>query len=252
MKQLSHEKRCAVIRCLVDGVSIRATTRITGVAKNSIQKLARDLGEAVLQYQDNVLQNLPCKRLEVDEIWCFRYAKDKNLPESMRGMPGVGSIWTWTAIDAESKLMVRRRLGARDAANAHALISDIKDDPLPKGGRVGTMGCHRLESIIVSASNLFWKRPMPTQEVQTADAQARISLPAAFAEAAVVVEVLSATEVRIRKVDEASEELCELPESSMTRMSDRDRDRFLALIESPPAANASLRKAMTERRQRDG
>lgn len=127
MKQLSREQRSAVIRCLVDGVSIRATTRITGVAKNSIQKLTRDLGEAALQYQDNVLRNLPCKRLELDEIWCFCYAKDKNLPESMRGMPGVGSIWTWTALDAESKLIVSWRLGARDAAKAHAFISDIKD-----------------------------------------------------------------------------------------------------------------------------
>lgn len=92
---------------------------------------------------------------------------------------------------------------------------------------------------------------MPTQDVQTADAQARITLPAAFAEAAVVVEVLSASEVRIRKVDEATDELGELSESSMTRLSDRDRDRFLELLESPPAANASLRKAMIER-QRDG
>lgn len=127
MKQLSREQRSAVIRCLVDGVSIRATTRITGVAKNSIQKLTRDLGEAALQYQDNVLRNLPCKRLELDEIWCFAYCKDKNVPASMRGMPGVGSIWTWTALDAESKLMVSWRLGARDAANAHAFISDIKE-----------------------------------------------------------------------------------------------------------------------------
>ena len=80
MKTLSRDQRCAVIRCLCDGVSIAATTRITGVAKNSIQKLTRDLGEAVLQFQDNVLRNLPCNRLELDEIWAFCYAKDKNLP----------------------------------------------------------------------------------------------------------------------------------------------------------------------------
>lgn len=127
MKQLSCEQRSTVIRCLCDGVSIRATTRITGVAKNSIQKLTIDLGEAVLQYQNNVLRNLPCKRLELDEIWCFCYAKDKNLPESMRGMPGVGSIWNWVALDAESKLIVSWQLGARDAANAHAFISDVKE-----------------------------------------------------------------------------------------------------------------------------
>lgn len=127
MKQLTIDKRAAVIRCLCDGVSIRATTRITGVAKNSIQKLTRDLGEAVLQYQNNVLRNLPCKRLELDEVWAFCYCKDKNLPDAMRGQPGVGSIWTWTALCADSKLMVSWQLGARDAANAHAFISDIKE-----------------------------------------------------------------------------------------------------------------------------
>lgn len=127
MKQLTQEQRCAVIRCLVDGVSIRATTRITSVAKNTIQKLTRDLGEAVLQYQDNVLRNINAKRIHCDEIWYFCYAKDKNLPDDMRGAPGVGSIWTWTAMDADTKLLISWRLGARDAANAHHFIRDIRD-----------------------------------------------------------------------------------------------------------------------------
>ena len=127
MKTLTKELRCAVIRCLVDGVSIRATTRITGVAKNTIQKLTRDLGEAVLEYQDNVLRNLNCKRVECDEVWAFAYCKDKNVPDAMRGEPGVGSIWTWTALCADSKLMISWRLGARDAANAHAFIGDIAE-----------------------------------------------------------------------------------------------------------------------------
>jgi IS1 family transposase len=125
MKQLTKDQRCAVVRCLCDGVSIRATTRITGVSKNAIQRLTRELGEAVLQYQENVLRNLPCKRLELDELWAFCYAKDKNLPDEMRGMPGVGSVWTWTALCAETKMIVSWRLGARDAANAHAFISDL-------------------------------------------------------------------------------------------------------------------------------
>jgi len=106
MDKLSHEKRCAVVRCLVDGCSIRATVRITGVAKNTIQKLTRDLGEACLQFQDKRLRNLPCKRVQADEIWCFCYGKDKNLPDSMKGEPGVGSIWTWTALCADTKLML--------------------------------------------------------------------------------------------------------------------------------------------------
>lgn len=125
MKTLSRDQKCAVIRCLCDGVSIAATTRITGVAKNSIQRLTKKLGEAVLQFQSNALRNLKCNRVEIDEIWEFCYAKDKNLPDHMRGEPGVGSIWTWTALCAETKLLISWRLGARDAANAHYFISDL-------------------------------------------------------------------------------------------------------------------------------
>ncbi|HTM53728.1 MAG TPA: hypothetical protein VL175_06840, partial [Pirellulales bacterium] len=95
MKQLTQEQRVAVVRCLVEGNSIRSTVRITGVALNTIQKLTRELGEAVLAYQDHALRNLTCKRVQLDEVWNFCYAKDKNLPDEMRGEPGVGSIWTW-------------------------------------------------------------------------------------------------------------------------------------------------------------
>lgn len=127
MNKLTREQRASIIRCLCDGVSIRATGRITGCSKNTIQSLTRKLGKEVLQFQDNVLQNLPCKRLELDEVWCFCYAKDKNLPDKMRGMPGVGSMWTWTALCADTKLMVSWQLGARDAANANAFIGDIAE-----------------------------------------------------------------------------------------------------------------------------
>ena len=80
MKQLTSDQRCAIVRCLVDGVSIRATTRITGFAKGTIQKLTRDLGEAVLDYQDKALVGIKSSRVQCDELWCFCYAKDKNLP----------------------------------------------------------------------------------------------------------------------------------------------------------------------------
>lgn len=127
MNILTTEKRVAVISALVEGCSVRSTVRMTGVAKDTVLKLLKAVGQSCLEYQDATLRNLPCKRLEMDEIWCFCYAKDKNVPDSMRGKPGIGSIWTWTAIDAESKLMVSWRLGARDAANAWAFIADIKD-----------------------------------------------------------------------------------------------------------------------------
>jgi IS1 family transposase len=98
---------------------------LSGVAKDTVLKLLKQVGEVCLDYQDNVLRNLPCKRLELDEIWCFCYCKEKNVPAHMQGMPGVGSMWTWTALDAETKLVPSWRLGARDAANAHAFISDL-------------------------------------------------------------------------------------------------------------------------------
>lgn len=127
LNRLSHEKRCAVVRCLVNGCSVRATSRITGVSKNTVQKLTSDLGEACLTFQDTMLHDLPCRRVQMDEIWCFCDAKDKNLPDKMRGEPGVGSMWTWTALCAETKLIVSWQLGARDAANAHAFVSDVAD-----------------------------------------------------------------------------------------------------------------------------
>ncbi len=124
---MSHEKRCAVIRCLVEGNSIRATVRITGTSKNAIQRLTKEIGEACLKFQDKMLRNLQCRLIECDEIWNFAYCKDKNVPDEMRGMPGVGSIWTWTALCAESKLIVSWRLGSRDAANAQAFCRDLAE-----------------------------------------------------------------------------------------------------------------------------
>lgn len=127
MNNLPFETRCAIIRCLVEGCSIRSTVRITGASKNTIQKLTRALGEACLAHQDKALRLLNCKRIECDEIWNFCYAKDKNLPDHMRHVQGVGSMWTWTAICADSKLIVSWRLGNRDAANAWAFIGDVAD-----------------------------------------------------------------------------------------------------------------------------
>ena len=127
MNKLTHEKRCAVVRCLVDGCSVRATVRMTGVAKNTIQRITRELGEACLNFQDKMLRNIQSRRVQCDEVWCFCDGKDKNLPDEMRGEPGVGSMWTWTAMDAETKLIISWRLGARDAANAHRFMADVSE-----------------------------------------------------------------------------------------------------------------------------
>ena len=85
------------------------------------------MGEAVLEYHDNVVRNVKSQRVQCDEIWCFCYAKDKNLPDEMRGQPGVGAMWTWTALDADTKLMIGWKLGARDAANAYAFMRDVQE-----------------------------------------------------------------------------------------------------------------------------
>lgn len=127
MNRLSPEKQCAVVRCLVEGNSVRSTVRITGVAKNTIQKLTKDLGEECLAFQDKAIRLLPCNRVQCDEIWNFCYAKDKNLPDEMKGQPGVGSMWTWTALCAETKMIVSWQLGARDAANAQMFMRDVSE-----------------------------------------------------------------------------------------------------------------------------
>ena len=85
MNQLSTERRAQVFRCLVEGNSIRSTVRLTGAAKNTVAKLLVELGLACLEYQDKTLRELPCRRLQCDEIWSFCYAKEKNVPAGLFG-----------------------------------------------------------------------------------------------------------------------------------------------------------------------
>src|SRR5882757_2985444 len=115
MNQLDSSRRSQVVRCLVEGNSIRATVRMTGVAKNTIVKLLADLGKACADYQDKALRNLSCKNIQCDEIWSFCYAKEKNVPADKRGQFGFGDIWTWVAIDADTKLVPSFMIGNRDA-----------------------------------------------------------------------------------------------------------------------------------------
>lgn len=122
---LTKEKQERILRCLVEGCSIRSTSRMTGASKNTILKLLPVAGQACFEYQDAMVKNLPCKRVQCDEIWAFCYCKDKNVPDRLIGQPGVGSVWTWTALCADTKLMVSWQLGARDAANAHSFMSSV-------------------------------------------------------------------------------------------------------------------------------
>jgi IS1 family transposase len=125
MNKLSTEKRSQVVAALVEGNSIRATVRMTGVSKNTIAKLLVELGAACSEYLDKALVNLTCKRIQCDEIWSFCYAKEKNVPQELRGTFGYGDVWTWTAIDAETKLIVSWIVGGRDAGTAYGFIQDL-------------------------------------------------------------------------------------------------------------------------------
>jgi len=125
MNKLSPERQAQVIAALMEGNSIRATVRMTGVAKNTIVKLLADVGKACAEYQDKALRNLPCKHVQCDEIWAFCYAKDKNVPEDKKDQFGFGSVWTWTALDAETKLMVSWLVSDRSACAATHFIKDL-------------------------------------------------------------------------------------------------------------------------------
>ncbi len=125
MNKLNSKRRSQVVAALVEGNSIRATCRMTGVAKGTVLKLLADLGAACEQYQDRALRDLKCKRIQCDEMWSFVYAKAKNVPEPFRGAFGLGDIWTWTAIDADSKLVPSWAVGRRDAFTAQRFITDL-------------------------------------------------------------------------------------------------------------------------------
>jgi IS1 family transposase len=126
MNQLSKAKRAQVVAALVEGNSIRATVRMTGVAKNTVTKLLVDLGRACSEYQDGELQNLRSKRIECDEIWSFCHSKQKNVSPDHEGEFGYGDVWTWVAIDADTKLVPTWLVGERNLEDAYAFIADLQ------------------------------------------------------------------------------------------------------------------------------
>src|SRR5712692_4561033 len=115
MNKLSMEKKVAAISALIEGCSVRSTSRMTGVAKGTILRLLADVGTACLDYHDRVVRNVTSKRVQVDEIWSFCYAKEKNVPAEKRGQPGYGDVWTWVGIDADTKLAISWFVGDRYA-----------------------------------------------------------------------------------------------------------------------------------------
>jgi IS1 family transposase len=124
MNRLATDKRVAVVAALVEGTSINATCRITGVAKHTVLKLLKDLGCAAASYHDFHVRNLRVRRLQCDEIWAFVGAKMKNT-SAEKIEQGWGDVWTWTAIDADTKLIVSYTLGQRGAETAHQFMQDV-------------------------------------------------------------------------------------------------------------------------------
>jgi IS1 family transposase len=125
MNKLTVEKQTQIVGMLVEGMSLRAITRLTGASINTVTKLLVDIGVAAADYQDKTLRNLKCKRIQCDEIWAFCYAKERNVPSDKKGKFGYGDVWTWTSIDADTKLVPSFLIGNRDARSARMFIEDL-------------------------------------------------------------------------------------------------------------------------------
>jgi hypothetical protein len=125
MNRLNLQSRARILGCLTEGNSLRATTRMVGCSINTVTKLLVDLGTACGIYQNEVFRDLTCKRIQVDEIWSFCYAKQKNVAPNRAGVFGQGDVYTWVAIDADTKLVPSWLVGTRDAEYAQVFISDL-------------------------------------------------------------------------------------------------------------------------------
>lgn len=124
MNRLSLEKRAQIAGMIVEGNSVRSITRMTGVCQEAILKLLCDLGKACADHHNSTVRNVRSRRVQCDEVWSFCYAKEKNVPEDKKDS-GAGSVWLWTAIDADSKLLLSYLCGGRDASWAIQFMKDL-------------------------------------------------------------------------------------------------------------------------------
>jgi IS1 family transposase len=126
MNKLPIVKRAHILTLLCEGMSMRAIARATGVSFNTIDKLLQDAGEACVAFHDKTVRGLKSQRVQCDEVWSFCYAKAKNVPTAKAAPSQAGDVWTWTALDADSKLIVSWMVGGRDADYALALMDDLR------------------------------------------------------------------------------------------------------------------------------
>ena len=127
MNKLTTAKRAMIINMLVEGNSLRAISRVAGVSINTVSKLLLDAGKACVQFHDERVRNVNAKNVQVDEIWQFCYAKEKNVPGAKAAPEGSGDTWTWTALDSESSLIVSWLLGDRDFQSAYNFMADLAE-----------------------------------------------------------------------------------------------------------------------------
>lgn len=127
MHKLSLEDRTRILHLLCEGMSIRATTRLTGASKVTVAKLLVDAGKACMTFHDANVRNVKAARVQVDEIWSFTYSKQKNVATAKAAPEDAGDTWTWTAIDADTKLIISYLVGGRDAEYAVEFIQDLAD-----------------------------------------------------------------------------------------------------------------------------
>ena len=138
MNKLSVVERARILHLLCEGSSVRSVERLTGMSKNTVLKLLNDAGAALGAYQDGAFRDLQTMRVQVDEIWSFTYAKQKNVAAAKAAPDHAGDTWTWTAIDADSKLVMSWLVGGRDAGYAYAFIEDAYDRlAKPRSAHVG-------------------------------------------------------------------------------------------------------------------
>lgn len=126
MNKLPTSKRAQILGMLVEGMSMRAIARVTGVSINTVVKLLADAGNACADFHNEAVRRVTAKRIQADEIWSFVYAKQKNIPSAKAAPEGAGDVWTWTALDADSKLIVSYTIGDRSGATAFELMSDLR------------------------------------------------------------------------------------------------------------------------------
>jgi IS1 family transposase len=123
MNKLPIDKRVQIITCLVEGMSLRATSRLADVSINTVSKLLVDVGRACDKFHHNMIRGIAAKRVQCDEIWSFVYSKQKNVPEGMEDY--AGDVWTWVGIDADTKLVISWMIGSKDAESGKVFIEDL-------------------------------------------------------------------------------------------------------------------------------